>query len=97
MLFSIISVDKPDSLSKRLAARPDHLQRLQQLYEQGRLVLAGPHPNIDAEGFSGSLIIADFTDYTEARKWAEQDPYVIADVYANSTIKPFKQVFPPLN
>ncbi|QPK63722.1 YciI family protein [Methylomonas sp. LL1] len=99
MLYAIISEDANDSLAKRLAARPAHLQRLQDLQNQGRLILAGPHPAIDAEnpgeaGFSGSLIVADFQSLTDARLWADADPYIDAGVYARVTVKPFKQVFP---
>lgn len=99
MLYAIIAEDTADSLSKRLLARPAHLARLQQLQEQGQLVLAGPHPAVDAEnpgeaGFSGSLIVAEFADLTAAQLWADADPYKEAGVYARVTVKPFKQVFP---
>ena len=99
MLYAIISEDKPDSLSKRLAARPAHLARLQTLQDQGRLILAGPHPAIDSDnpgesGFSGSLVVAEFHSLTEAESWAAADPYIEADVYAAVTVKPFKKVLP---
>ena len=99
MLYAIISEDVTDSLQKRLAARPAHLERLQALQDQGRLVLAGPHPAIDTEnpgdaGFSGSLIVAEFASLPDAQQWANTDPYIAAGVYARVTVKPFKQVFP---
>lgn len=99
MLYAIIAEDTADSLSKRLQTRPAHLARLQELQDQGRLVLAGPHPAIDAEnpgdaGFSGSLVVAEFADLQAARAWADADPYLAAGVYASVTVKPFKQVFP---
>lgn len=99
MLYAIISEDNPDSLSKRLASRPAHLERLQVLQNQGRLVLAGPHPAVDSEapgeaGFSGSLVVAEFDSLEQAQSWAAEDPYVDADVYANVTVKPFKKVLP---
>lgn len=99
MLYAIISEDVEDSLQKRLAARPAHLERLQALQDQGRLVLAGPHPAIDTEnpgeaGFTGSLIVAEFADLHAAQQWANTDPYIAAGVYARVTVKPFKQVFP---
>ena len=99
MLYAIISQDREDSLAARLAARPDHLVRLQSLQEAGRLVLAGPNPAIDSPdpgpaGFSGSLVVAEFASLEEAQSWAEADPYVRAGVYAQVTVKPFKQVFP---
>jgi len=99
MLYAIISEDKPDSLQRRLAARPAHVARLQQLQDEGRLVLAGPHPAIDNEdpgeaGFSGSLVVAEFDDWRSAQAWAEADPYIEADVYATVIVKPFRKVFP---
>jgi len=99
MLYAIIAEDVADSLSKRLAARPQHLERLTALQNQGRLVLAGPHPAIDSDnpgdaGFSGSLIVAEFASQQDAQDWANADPYISAGVYARVTVKPFKQVFP---
>jgi len=99
MLYAIFAEDVVDSLEKRLATRPAHLERLQMLQNQGKLVLAGPHPAIDAEnpgaaGFTGSLIIAEFNTLEEAQTWADADPYFAAGVYARVTVKPFKQVFP---
>lgn len=99
MLYAIISEDVKDSLAKRKSARSAHLERLNQLKDQGRLILAGPHPSIDAEdpsdaGFSGSLIVAEFTSLHEAQTWADDDPYIEAGVYAKITVKPFKKVLP---
>ncbi len=99
MLYSIVAVDKPDSLSARKQARPAHLDRLHALQDEGRLVLAGPHPAIDSPdpgdaGFSGSLIVAEFPDLAAAQAWADADPYSRAGVYVTVTVKPFKQVFP---
>ncbi|MDD4914011.1 MAG: YciI family protein [Methylococcales bacterium] len=99
MLYAIMAEDSPGSLDKRLVSRPAHLQRLQILQDQGRLVMAGPHPAIDAEspgdaGFTGSLIVAEFGSLDDARSWANADPYHAAGVYARVVVKPFKQVFP---
>lgn len=99
MLYAIISEDISDSLEKRKAARPDHLTRLQLLKDEGRLLLAGPHPKIDNDnpgdaGFSGSLVVAEFGSLAEAEAWAAADPYVAAGVYAQVTVKPFKKVLP---
>lgn len=99
MLYAIISEDNADSLSKRLAARPAHLARLQALQDAGRLLLAGPHPAIDTDnpgdaGFTGSLIVAEFEHLAAAQQWAAADPYIDAGVYASVTVKPFKKVFP---
>jgi len=99
MLYAIIAQDVENSLQDRLAARPKHLERLNALQDQGRLILAGPHPAIDSEdpgeaGFSGSLVVAEFESLDAAKEWADADPYVVAGVYASVTIKPFKKVFP---
>lgn len=99
MLFSIVAQDVPDSLSQRLQARPAHVERLQTLLDQGRLVLAGPNPSIEADnpgeaGFSGSIIIAEFDSLADARAWADADPYIAAGVYAEVAVKPFKKVLP---
>jgi uncharacterized protein YciI len=99
MLYAIVGQDTPDSLDKRLPARPAHVARLQALQEQGRLVLAGPFPAVDAEdpaaaGFTGSLIVAEFGSLQDAQAWAEADPYVAAGVYAAVAVKPFKKTFP---
>lgn len=99
MFYAIISEDQPESLKKRLEARPDHLERLQQLKSEGRLLLAGPHPAMDTEepgeaGFSGSLVVAEFASLDEAQTWAAADPYIKAGVYAQVTVKPFKKVLP---
>lgn len=99
MLYAIISEDIPNSLEKRKVARPAHLARLQQLNDEGRLLVAGPHPSIDNNdpgdaGFSGSLVIAEFDSLTQAKAWADTDPYVAAGIYAKVTVKPFKKVLP---
>ena len=95
----IYAVDVENSLENRLAARPDHLARLTQLQQQGRLLVAGPTPAIDSEdpgqaGFSGSLVIAEFDSLIDAQAWADCDPYIAAGVYANVTVKPYKKVLP---
>lgn len=99
MWYAIIGMDSPDSLPARLAARPAHLARLNELREQGRLLVAGPFPEIDAEdpgpaGYSGSLIIAQFADLAGANDWARSDPYVEAGVYADVSVRPFRKVLP---
>lgn len=99
MFYAIISEDRENSLQDRLAARPDHLKRLEQLQAEGRLLLAGPHPAIDSEdpgpaGFSGSLVVAEFESLETAQRWADDDPYIHAGVYARVTVKPFKKVLP---
>jgi uncharacterized protein YciI len=101
MWYAIIAEDTPDSLQKRMAARPEHLARLQQLQDEARLLLAGPFPAIDSAdpgnaGYSGSLIIAAFANLEAARIWAEADPFVSAGVYAGVTVKPFRKTLPAL-
>lgn len=99
MLYAIISEDNPDSGPLRARARPDHLARLEALRDRGRLVIAGPHPAVDAPdpgtaGFSGSLVVAEFESLDDACTWADADPYVAAGVYRQVTVKPFKRVLP---
>lgn len=99
MLYAIVGEDRPDSLADRLAARPAHIARLQALEAEGRLLLAGPFPAIDSPdpgpaGFSGSLIVAEFSSLAAARAWADLDPYVAAGVYQSVTVKPFKKALP---
>ena len=99
MLYAIIASDVEISLQDRLQARPAHLERLNALLDEGRLILAGPHPAIDSEdpgeaGFSGSLIVAEFDSLDDAEAWASDDPYQLAGVYESVMVKPFKKVFP---
>jgi len=99
MWYAVISEDIEDSLARRLAARSAHLARLTALLDEGRLLVAGPHPAIDTEdpgpaGFSGSLVIVDFPSLEEAEGWAREDPYVAAGVYERVVVKPFKKVLP---
>jgi uncharacterized protein YciI len=99
MWYAIISEDVANSLEKRGQARPAHLDRLHELKDQGRLLVAGPHPAIDNlepgdAGFTGSLVIAEFNSLQDAQKWADADPYVDAGVYAKVVVKPFKKVLP---
>ena len=99
MWYAINALDQADSLQKRLAARPAHVERLKTLLAEGRLLLAGPFPAIDSEdpgpaGFSGSLIIAEFTDLAAAKAWAAADPYVAAVVYREVDVRPFRKTLP---
>jgi len=99
MYYAIISEDVANSLPLRAKARPDHLARLEALRDEGRLLVAGPHPALDAPepgaaGFTGSLVIAEFDSLEDARNWADADPYVAAGVYSRVSVKPFKVVLP---
>lgn len=99
MYYAIISEDVENSLPLRQTARPAHVERLQKLKEEGRLLLAGPHPAIDTPdpgnaGFSGSLVVAEFDSLVAAQAWADSDPYMDAGVYSKVTVKPFKVVLP---
>ena len=99
MLYMIVGEDVANSLEKRMAARPAHLARLEEMQGAGRIIVGGPLPAIDSPdpgpaGFSGSLIVAEFESLAAAQAWADADPYIAAGVYAKVTVKPFKQVFP---
>ena len=98
MFYAIISQDIEESLEKRMCVRADHIARLQALQEEGRMLIAGPHPAIDSEdpgpaGFTGSLIVAEFDSLEAAQEWADSDPYIAAGVYEKVIVKPFKKVF----
>ena len=99
MLYAIISEDIDDSIEKRRNTRREHLRRIENLVNEGRVIVAGPHPSIDSDepgnaGFTGSLIIAEFPSLEEAEAWATSDPYALAGVYSKITVKPFKKVLP---
>lgn len=99
MWYAIIGQDIPDSMAKRQAVRPEHLARLQTLQAQGRLLLAGPFPAVDAEdpgtaGYTGSLIVAEFASLPDAQAWADADPYVAGGVYSQVSVKPFRKALP---
>ena len=99
MWYAVISQDVEESNAGRAAARLEHVERLKILLDEGRLLIAGPHPAIDADdpgeaGFTGSLVVVDFPSLEEATAWADEDPYIAAGVYENVTVKPFKLVLP---
>ena len=99
MYYMICATDVPDSLEKRLAARPDHLARLEALKSEGRLLIAGPFPAIDSpdpgpSGFTGSLVVAEFDSLEQAQSWADADPYIAAGGYQGVVVKPYKKVLP---
>lgn len=99
MLYAIMSQDIDNSLSKRIKARPEHLSRLETLKNEGRLIIAGPHPAIDSNepgdaGFTGSLVIAEFETLADAQIWADNDPYIKSGAYKHVIVKPFKKVLP---
>lgn len=99
MWYVINATDNEGSLERRLSVRARHLARLQELQNQGRLLLAGPCPAVDSNdpgpaGFSGSLVVAEFDSLEEAQSWADADPYVEASVYAGVSVKPFRKVLP---
>ena len=99
MWYAVISEDREGTLDKRLAARPEHLARLTALRDEGRLLIAGPHPAVDspdpgAAGFTGSLVVAEFDSLEDAKAWADEDPYIAAGVYGKVTVKPFNRVLP---
>ena len=99
MLYSFVGTDVKNSLKARMAARPAHVERLVDLKNQGRLIIAGPNPSIDSSdpgeaGFSGSIIIAEFASLSDAEEWAHQDPYILTGVYASVSVKPFNKALP---
>lgn len=99
MFYALIGEDAPGSLEARMAARPEHLARLEALRDEGRLLIAGPMPAIDSPdpgpaGFAGSLVVAEFPSQADAERWLSDDPYVKQGVFARTSVKPFKKVLP---
>ena len=99
MLYAVISQDIENSLEKRMSVRPAHIERLNILKNEGRLILAGPHPAIDNNepgqaGFTGSLVVAEFDSLADAQAWADADPYLASGAYESVVVKPFKKVLP---
>jgi len=99
MYYAIMGIDREESLEARRNARPEHVNRLKALMEEGRLLLAGPHPAIDSEdpgaaGFTGSLIVAEFPDLEQAKAWVSEDPYTVSGVFSSVTVKPFNKTLP---
>ena len=99
MWYAIISEDNEGTLQQRLAARPDHVARLTALRDEGRLLIAGPHPAVDSPdpgpaGFTGSLVVAEFESLDDAKAWADKDPYIAAGVYCKVVVKPFNRALP---
>ncbi len=99
MLYSIVGIDNENSLEARMSVRANHVARLNELKNEGRLIIAGPNPAIDSDdpggaGFSGSIIIAEFDSLADAQDWADDDPYIESGAYAAVTVKPFKKVLP---
>lgn len=99
MWYAVISEDHDGTLDKRMSARPQHVARLKELCDEGRLLIAGPHPAVDSPdpgpaGFTGSLVVVEFPSLNEAKAWADEDPYITAGVYRKVTVKPFNRVLP---
>ena len=99
MYYAIMGMDREESLEARHGARQEHLNRLKALMDEGRLLLAGPHPAIDSEdpgaaGFTGSLIVAEFSDLEQAKAWVSEDPYTVSGVFSSVTVKPFNKTLP---
>ena len=98
MLYALFCEDIDNSLPLRQQVRTAHLERLQALRDEGRLVLAGPHPAIESNnpgdaGFTGSLVVAEFDSLEDAKRWGDNDPYMQAGIFKSVHIKPFKRVF----
>ncbi len=90
MLFSILCEDHADSEALRKATRDDHLA-----YIGGfQVTLAGPLLSDDGATMIGSLILLEAASLQEAQAFAASDPYKLAGLFQNVTIRPFRQVIP---
>ena len=93
--FVIIGHDVANSSEQRLITRAEHVQRLQVLEREQRLIIAGPTPiEHNKEAMSGSLIIADFDSLEAAQAWVNAEPYLRDGVYSHVDIRPFIQTLP---
>jgi hypothetical protein len=96
-LFVVTCTDQEGTVEKRLATRPEHLARLQQLDDEGRLVVAGAMPKDPSNpqaGFYGSTIIVDFDNREALDAWLAEEPFLREGVYSNIEVKPFNKAFP---
>jgi uncharacterized protein YciI len=99
VLYLILGTDAPGSLEIRKRVRPRHLERIAELVDVGRIAIAGPCPVADSpepgpQGFSGSVIIAEFESLEAARAWVAGDPYVSEGVFEACDVRPFIKVLP---
>ena len=90
MKFVILGKDGPEGARLRPIHRPAHLERLQNLARQGKLILVCP-----LNDQSGCLIVVDVDSFEEAESFAKEDPYALHGIFQEVTIHPFHQVFPP--
>ena len=96
-LFVLSCTDREGTLEKRLATRPAHLARLQQLDAEGRLIVAGAmpkDPNNPQAGFYGSTMIVVFDSPEALDAWLQDEPFLKEGVYSHIDVKPFNKAFP---
>lgn len=92
MLFAVICEDKPDHAARRAELRPAHLDYLAGVRDV--IVTAGPMLADDGETSVGSLLIVDVADRGAAEKFAADDPYATGGLFANVTVRLWRQVIP---
>ncbi|MFT7653201.1 MAG: hypothetical protein ACI9UU_002311 [Candidatus Azotimanducaceae bacterium] len=90
MLFAIICEDKADSEDLRKATRDAHLGYIGSFDVR----LAGPMLSDDGSTMIGSIILLEAADLSGAQDFAASDPYKLAGLFANVSIRPFRQVIP---
>lgn len=85
-LFVISFLDNPGAGPARAAAREAHLAYMG---ASGVVKLAGPY--LDDQGaMIGSLIIVEVENLAAARALNDNDPYKLAGVFSEATIRPWK-------
>lgn len=90
MLFAVIRHDHPNSLDLRLSARPKHLEYLKTVLD--KIMYGGALLDDDGKQI-GSMLIIDVADKAEADRFADEDPFVEAGLFASTSVRQFRPVF----
>ncbi len=89
MKFVILGWDGPEGQRLRPQHRPAHLERLQDLEAQGRLICAGPFGDQ-----TGSLVMIEADSLQDAEAFAQEDPYLKEGIFERVEVHPFTHVLP---
>ena len=90
MLYVLICQDKPNSSELRQSVRPKHLEYL----GTQEVRFAGPMLTDDQSAMVGSIVFIVAESLAEAQTIADNDPYSLAGLFENVSVRPFKQAIP---